>query len=49
MKEKDMEKLAGRTALVTGEAGGIGLAIAQAFADQGAMVCLADRQADKAT
>ena len=43
-----MQKLSGRTALVTGAAGGIGLAIARAFADHGAKVCLADRQAGKA-
>lgn len=41
-----MKKLSGRTALVTGSAGGIGLAIAQALAEQGARVCLADRQVD---
>lgn len=44
-----MQKLAGRTALVTGGAGGIGLAIAQELAEAGARVCLADRQGDKAT
>ncbi len=37
--------LHGKTALVTGAAGGIGLAVAQAFVDQGASVMLADVQA----
>jgi len=41
-----MKKLAGRTALVTGAAGGIGLGIARALAENGAQVCLADRQID---
>lgn len=41
-----MKKLAGRTALVTGAAGGIGLAIARALAEHGARVCLADRKID---
>ena len=35
--------LAGRTALVTGAASGIGAAIALAFAEAGAQLCLADR------
>jgi 3-oxoacyl-[acyl-carrier protein] reductase len=35
--------LAGRTALVTGAASGIGAAIAEAFAAAGAALCLADR------
>ncbi|HEX5401891.1 MAG TPA: SDR family oxidoreductase [Pseudonocardiaceae bacterium] len=37
--------LAGRTALVTGAASGIGAAIAEAFAAEGARLCLADRAA----
>ena len=37
--------LAGRTVLVTGAAGGIGLAIAQAFAEQGCRTLLVDRDA----
>jgi D-sorbitol dehydrogenase (acceptor) len=41
-----MANLAGRAALVTGAAGGIGLAIARALAQHGARVCLADKQAD---
>lgn len=41
-----MRDLAGRAALVTGAAGGIGLAIARALAEHGARVCLADKQAD---
>jgi len=38
-------RLAGRSALVTGAAGGIGGAIAEAYAREGANVCLADRDA----
>ena len=41
-----MRNLTGRTALVTGAASGIGLAIARALAEQGVRVCLADKQAD---
>lgn len=41
-----MRSLAGRTALVTGAAGGIGLAIARGLAEHGARVCLADKQID---
>jgi NAD(P)-dependent dehydrogenase (short-subunit alcohol dehydrogenase family) len=45
-QENQMQDLAGRAALVTGAAGGIGLAIARALAERGARVCLADRHAD---
>jgi 3-oxoacyl-[acyl-carrier protein] reductase len=38
-------RLAGRSALVTGAAGGIGGAIAEAYAREGADVCLSDRDA----
>ena len=38
--------LRGKTALVTGAAGAIGAAIAQALADQGALVVLVDRAAE---
>jgi 3-oxoacyl-[acyl-carrier protein] reductase len=40
--------LAGRTALVTGAASGIGAAIAEAYAVAGARLCLADRAAGEA-
>ena len=40
--------LTGRSAIVTGAAQGLGLAIAQALAEAGAHVLLADLQADKA-
>jgi NAD(P)-dependent dehydrogenase (short-subunit alcohol dehydrogenase family) len=45
-QENQMQDLAGRAALVTGAAGGIGLAVARALAERGARVCLADRHAD---
>lgn len=38
-----MARFSGKVVLVTGAAGGIGLAAAQAFADEGAQVVLADR------
>jgi NADP-dependent 3-hydroxy acid dehydrogenase YdfG len=38
----DMERIAGRTAFITGGANGIGLGIARAFARAGAQVALAD-------
>lgn len=44
----DGGKLAGRTAIVTGGAGGLGQAIAETFARAGARVCIADRDADAA-
>ncbi len=39
--------LAGRRALITGAANGIGLATARRFRDEGAAVCLADVRADR--
>ncbi|HMT43243.1 MAG TPA: SDR family oxidoreductase [Chakrabartia sp.] len=42
------ERIAGRRALITGAADGIGLAIAQLFAREGAAVALADFNAEKA-
>lgn len=38
-----MRQLAGKTALVVGGAGGIGLAIAAAYSEEGALVTIADR------
>jgi NAD(P)-dependent dehydrogenase (short-subunit alcohol dehydrogenase family) len=43
-----MSRLAGRAAIVTGGAGGIGTAIAKAFIAEGASVVVADRNADAA-
>ncbi len=42
-----MERFADRTVMVTGAAGGLGLAIARAFAAEGASVVLVDRDADR--
>ncbi len=42
MQEQLKKRLSGRVALVTGAAGGIGRAIAVAFARNGAALCLAD-------
>ena len=44
-----MSKLAGRTAFVTGAAGGLGLAMAKSFTDEGAVVALVDLDADRLT
>jgi NAD(P)-dependent dehydrogenase (short-subunit alcohol dehydrogenase family) len=43
-----MTRLEGRTALITGAGTGIGLAVAQRFAAEGARVIIADRDADAA-
>ena len=42
-------QLAGKTALITGAARGIGLATARMFLDQGARVAMVDRDADALT
>jgi len=42
-----MARLHEKTALVTGAAQGIGLAIARAFVDEGALVVLSDIQIEK--
>lgn len=42
-----MERIKGRTAFITGAASGIGLAIAQALAEQGARIVLADIDGDR--
>jgi NAD(P)-dependent dehydrogenase (short-subunit alcohol dehydrogenase family) len=42
----NMLELAGRTAFVTGAGGGLGLAMARAFAGEGAIVAMADINAD---
>ncbi|HEY1328012.1 MAG TPA: SDR family NAD(P)-dependent oxidoreductase [Casimicrobiaceae bacterium] len=44
-----MDRLAGRVAIVTGGAAGIGAAIARAFAAEGARVVIADRDEDNAS
>jgi NAD(P)-dependent dehydrogenase (short-subunit alcohol dehydrogenase family) len=43
-----MERLSGRTTIVTGAARGIGRAIATAFAAEGASVALVDRRGEEA-
>ena len=42
-----MEKLSGKTALVTGAAGGLGSAIAAELAQRGVKVLLTDLQEDR--
>jgi len=43
-----MQRFENKTVIVTGGAGGIGAAICQRFADEGALVCVADSNADAA-
>ncbi|MCY0096685.1 L-iditol 2-dehydrogenase [Hoeflea ulvae] len=44
-----MQRLAGKTAMITGAARGIGEAFAQRYADEGAIVAIADIDIDRAT
>jgi 3-oxoacyl-[acyl-carrier protein] reductase len=48
LPKKARMQLAGKTALVTGAAQGIGEAVARAFVAQGARICIADVAADRA-
>ncbi len=43
----ERSSIRGHVAIVTGAAAGIGEAVAQRFADEGAKVALVDRDADK--
>lgn len=47
--ETDMQRLAGKTALITGAARGIGLAFAEAYIREGARVALADIDVERAS